>query len=66
MTKEVKRYENMAGKVVLAYVGLSRPYQENDPFVEGYWILTDSYGSEQFIPKIPFEREYWEIKTPSV
>ena len=66
MKKEVKHYENMEGKVILAYAGLSRPYRENEPFVEGYWILTDSYGSEQFIPKIPFEREYWEVKTPSV
>ena len=64
MKKEVKHYENMAGKVILAYAGLSRPYRENEPFVEGYWILIDSYGSEQFIPKIPFEREYWEIKKP--
>ena len=64
MKKEVKHYENMAGDVILAYKGLSRPYRENEPFVEGYWILEDSYGSEKFIPKIPFEREYWEIKKP--
>lgn len=66
MTKEVKRYENADGKVVLAYAGLSRPYHEKEPFVMGYWIIIDAYGSEQFIPKPAFEKEYWEVKTPTV
>ena len=62
--KNVNRYENNEGKVILAYEGLSRPYHENEPFIEGFWILTDKYGSEQFIPKPEFIKIYREIKLP--
>ena len=64
MTKEWKHYESNDGKLVVAYYGLSRPMNENDPFIEGYWISLDLYGSEQFIPKLEFEQEYHEVKKP--
>ena len=64
MKKEIKHYENAEGEVILAYAGLSRPYRTNEPFVEGYWIILDSYGSEQFVPKNQFETKYWELKKP--
>lgn len=38
--------------------------RENEPLVEGYWISTDLYGSEKFIPKPEFEKEYREVKKP--
>lgn len=62
--KNVKHYENEQGQVILAYEGLSRPYVENEPFIEGFWVLTDKYGSEQFIPKPEFIKIYREIKLP--
>lgn len=66
MDKKIKRYENDKGQVILAYEGLSRPYVENEPFIEGFWILTDKYGSEQFVPKPNFVKTYREIKSPSL
>ena len=64
MQKEWKHYESSEGKLVIAYYGLSRPLKESDPFYEGYWISTDLYGSEQFIPKPEFEKNFHEVKKP--
>ena len=64
MKKEWKHYESSEGKLVIAYYGLSRPLKESDPFYEGYWISTDLYGSEQFIPKPEFEKNFHEVKKP--
>ena len=64
MQKEWKHYEDNTGKVILAYYGLSRPMNQNNPFIEGYWVSLDLNGSEQFIPKPEFERDYREVKKP--
>lgn len=64
MVKDWKHYESNDGKLVIAYYGLSRPMNENDPFIYGYWISLDLNGSEQFIPKNEFEKEYREVRKP--
>ena len=64
MEKVWKHYEDNTGKCILAYYGLSRPMNQNNPFIEGYWISLDLNGSEQFIPKPTFEKEFKEIKKP--
>ena len=69
MEKVWKHYEDNTGntgKCILAYYGLSRPMNQNNPFIEGYWISLDLNGSEQFIPKLEFERDYREVKKPEV
>ena len=66
MEKVLKRYENKStGQVIIAYEGFSRPDHEWEPFYDGFWIKTDPYGSEQFMKKADFEREYRLIKTPT-
>lgn len=64
MKKEWKHYENAEGKLVIAYYGLSRPMNENDPFLYGYWTSLDLHGSEKFTPKLEFEKEFHEVKKP--
>lgn len=64
MIKDWKHYENNDGRLIIAYYGLSRPMNESDPFMYGYWVSLDLNGSEQFIPKLDFEKEFREVKKP--
>ena len=58
---EYTKYEDSKGAIVFARQGLSNPVNENEPFLDGYWILLDTNGSVQFVPRKEFEQEYKEV-----